>query len=126
MILEEGRLCLISLLAGMQMMAVYDLLRIFRGLVSHRFWVIQAEDLLYWLTEGLMIFTLMLYVNSGILRWYSLAAMALGMMIWNGGISAFCVPGITRFFRWMKRRWKKLTSVFRQKLRKKIEKERKK
>ena len=61
----EIRLLILGVAAGAGLMALYDLLRLFRALVPHGWLWVGVEDLLYWIFAGLAVFYL-LYVISTI------------------------------------------------------------
>ena len=74
---------------GAALLAVYDCLRVLRRTVRHRGWVVAVEDLFYWIGAGFFIFAGLYRQNSGILRGYFFAGMALGMVLYFWGISPF-------------------------------------
>ena len=79
----ELRLLAASLAAGIGLMAVYDGLRLFRVLVPHgNFWT-GMEDALYWIGSSIVTFLLLFNQNDGILRWYAVAGVLAGMLLYN-------------------------------------------
>lgn len=78
-------------------MAVYDILRVFRRLVRHSFFAVSAEDFLYWVFVGIEAFLFLYRENDGTIRWFVLAGIGLGMLIFSMGISRFGVPALSWF-----------------------------
>lgn len=83
----ELRLLAGSWLTGVCLMAAYDVLRFFRMLVPHSTWWTGLEDLFYWAFSSFSTFLLLFCQNDGILRWYAVAGVLLGMIIYNRTIS---------------------------------------
>lgn len=81
---------------GAAMVAAYDCLRILRRVISHKGWAVALEDLLYWACGGLFIFMGLYRQNSGILRGYFFAGMALGMALYSWSLSPYFVRGASR------------------------------
>jgi len=65
----------------------YDVFRIVRKTVSHRHWVVQLEDIIYWVGVSLLMFYFMLHRNYGEVRFFSIAGAALGMIIYFYSLS---------------------------------------
>ena len=90
----EGSLLLISVIFGIVLMLVYDILRIFRRLVRHGTIALAMEDIIYWAACAIGVFAMLYWENGGQLRWFVLAGVALGMLLEN----AFVSPWIVKFF----------------------------
>lgn len=69
-----------ALFMGAGMFAIYDLIRIFRRLLTHGILWISIEDLLYFAAAALWFFLRICKVNSGIIRFYFLLAMGAGAL----------------------------------------------
>lgn len=84
-----------SLLYGVIMMAGYDVFRILRRIIRHNpIWVIM-EDLVYWISGGLFLFSRIYRENSGILRGYIFIGLLLGMILWHYSIGEYLVRWIS-------------------------------
>ena len=94
----EMRFFLASVLSGIILLIVYDVLRIFRRVVKHPWFFVALEDLIFWLLSGLFIFRMMYEMNNGTIRGFSILGMLLGMVIYNQSLSPFFVKGISEFF----------------------------
>lgn len=84
---------------GLSLMLLYDILRVVRILLPHCGFFVGVEDILYWLAVSAASFLMLYKGNDGIVRWYAVAAIALGMMLFNIGISRFAVPFIGKILR---------------------------
>lgn len=93
-IFSEGSLLLISIVFGIALMLVYDVLRIFRRLVRHGTIALALEDIVYWTACAIGVFAMLYWENGGQLRWYVLAGVAFGMLVEN----AFVSPWVVRLF----------------------------
>lgn len=90
----EGSLLLISFLFGIGLMMLYDVFRIFRQLRKHGTVLTAAEDVFYWFCCAVGIFAMLYQENEGLLRWFVIGGVALGMLFENYLIS----PWTVRFF----------------------------
>ena len=83
----ELQLLAASLTVGICLMMVYDGLRLFRTLVPHGdFWT-GIEDAVYWAGSSITTFLLLFRQNDGILRWYAIAGVLMGMLVYNLTVS---------------------------------------
>lgn len=73
-------------------MAAYDVLRVFRGLVRHKDFFVGVEDFCYWVTVGALSFRFLYQENDGTIRWFAIAGIGLGMLVFSLGISRLTVP----------------------------------
>lgn len=72
-----------ALTAGIVLMMVYDVLRLFRLFVSHAPIWTGLEDLLYWIGAGLAVFFLLRSRNEGEMRIYMIASVLIGMVFYD-------------------------------------------
>ncbi len=100
-IIAELYFLLHSFLLGVIIMILYDVLRIFRKLVNHSVFVLALEDLIYWLLCGICIFLMLYKENNGSVRWFAVAGVACGMLLYNGTISNFATEGIARILKFI-------------------------
>lgn len=83
----ELQLLFASLTVGICLMVVYDGLRVFRTLVPHgNFWT-GIEDAVYWAASSITTFLLLFRQNDGILRWYAILGVLMGMLVYNLTVS---------------------------------------
>lgn len=90
-ILVELRFFATSVLWGVLLLVIYDILRIERRLISHNGFFIAVEDLIYWVVASLLIFNMMYKLNDGIIRGFSILAMLFGMLIYHHSLSSYVV-----------------------------------
>ena len=79
----EWQLLLISIKVGVKLALFYDIVRIFRFLITHKNFVISIEDFFFWVYATLIIFQLQLEQSNGVLRGFSVLGMMLGMFLYN-------------------------------------------
>lgn len=92
-ILKEADVLLAAFLMGVLLLFVYDMLRIVRRLVSHKIWVVGAEDLIFWIGSGLALFAMLYQENSGYIRGFVIGGVLLGMLLYNLVLSTWVVAG---------------------------------
>lgn len=83
----QVRFVLITLCLGMGLMAGYDILRFLRWIVRHQKWIVWLEDILYWLIMAVPAYVVFFMYNDGAVRWYGAAAVFLGGILYEQGIS---------------------------------------
>lgn len=94
LIYDEMSLFLVCLLLGASLALVYDGIRIFRLLFSHKDFFVDIEDLVYWIFTAWTVFKTLFYYNQGMLRGYAFLGMFLGVLLYMLTISRmllFCV-----------------------------------
>lgn len=111
---SENEFLLHSLVMGVFILFVYDILRIIRRVIPHGgFWV-AAEDLAFWVYCGAEVFLLMYHESNGTLRWFAVIGAMAGMFLYNKLFSRLFVKyvswglgklleGIRRILRWLLR-----------------------
>ena len=70
-----------AFLWGVFLALLYDFIRLFRCLVRHGTLALAVEDILYWLTCGILVFRMLYEENSGAIRGFAIAAVILGMLL---------------------------------------------
>lgn len=96
-IYEELALLCCFFLVGVFLAASYDLLRILRGLIPHSGFLINLEDLLYWIYVAVVVFVELYEKNDGRLRGFVFGALLTGMVVYAVSFSRICVPPLIRF-----------------------------
>ena len=83
----EVQLAAMSLWTGIGLMMVYDGLRILRLVIPHNgFWT-GIEDMGYWVYSAFITFGLLYEQNDGDLRFYVIAGVFVGMVIYQNLVS---------------------------------------
>ena len=80
-----------SLFTGILLLVIYDVLRILRKVFPHRSCFVSAEDLIYWMGSGILIFMEMYRQNQGIVRTYIFAGTLVGMVVYHFTVSSLFV-----------------------------------
>ncbi len=78
---------------GAILILCYDLLIALRRVISHHFAAVALEDLVFWLTAALMIFSRVYCTNQGILRSFLFLGMLLGAILCRSTISPLFIRG---------------------------------
>lgn len=81
----------ISVLSGVLVLCGYDQLRVLRRVLPHNAFFQSLEDFFYWTLAGIFCFGVAFRENSGAIRGFSLAAMALGMWFYHVTVSRWVV-----------------------------------
>lgn len=87
-----------SILMGIFLTFLYDVLRILRRMIPHRGLGIAIEDAIYWVISAIMIFKMMYEKNNGAIRGFSIVGIGIGMLLYTGGVSKFLVKYMTKLF----------------------------
>lgn len=82
-IIKEADVLAISFVMGMILLLVYDLIRIFRRLVSHSTVWVGIEDLLFWIISAVALFAMLYQENSGYIRGFAIGGVIIGMLLYN-------------------------------------------
>ncbi len=112
LIYDEIQLFLICLMLGAVLALVYDGVRIFRLLIPHRDWVVDMEDLIYWVFTAWMVFRTLFYYNQGMLRGYAFLGMFVGMLVYMLTVSRLLLFIARKILPY----WKKIHSKLRKPL----------
>ena len=96
-IYEELALLCCFFLVGVFLAACYDVLRIIRGIIPHGTFLINLEDLVYWIYVAVVVFVQLYDKNDGRLRGYVFGGLLAGMILYACSFSRICVPYIIRF-----------------------------
>lgn len=85
---------------GIHVTFIYDIIRIFRRVVTHRKALVSVEDFCFWVYCGVEIFRLMHRESNGVLRWYAVAGALIGMLLYRKIASRllikYAVKGLTK------------------------------
>ena len=84
---QQTSLFLMTIGAGFGIGFVYDGFRILRKTIKHSNFLVQVEDIIFWLTVTLLMFYFMLGRNYGEIRFFSIAGAAIGMVLYFCTIS---------------------------------------
>lgn len=83
---KEAAVFLVAFLDGIMIVLAYNAIRIFRRIIVHNVFWVSLEDILFWILAAIYIFTEMVRVCSGSIRWYFVLGIFLGAV-------SICVAG---------------------------------
>lgn len=93
----------LSILHGMGLTFWYDLLRIFRNVVSHGALLLAAEDFLFWLLAAFSTFVFTFQETDGVLRSYVSVGILLGALLYYTAVSRRLVGVVSRVLLYVKK-----------------------
>ena len=99
-IAREGMTLVLALFWGMVLAFEYDCIRVFRRIVRHkRVWTMSAEDIIFWINTGFMVFSIIYELNNGIIRGFVTAGFVAGAVIYrySFGSKLPCFYGISGY-----------------------------
>ncbi|MCD8082787.1 MAG: spore cortex biosynthesis protein YabQ [Clostridiales bacterium] len=102
MIWDEIRLLVSGVVLGAELMALYDLLRVYRFAVRHSWFWVGMEDLIYWIIAGFAVFYLLYLQNDGALRWFVIATVLSAMAVYDRIISFNFRKLLKKAVKWFK------------------------
>ena len=78
---KELFIFLLAVLAGAIVRLAYRCISCLREVVHHAHWVIELEDLIYWIGTAIFLFVQIYYTSSGSVRWYFILGVGIGGII---------------------------------------------
>lgn len=96
---------------GAVLLGGYDIFRILRRVIRHFGWIVMVEDLFYWVSSGLFLFSKIYIENSGILRGYFFIGVVLGAIFYHYSISKLFVRYVSKLLIQVKKIIKKVLKV---------------
>lgn len=81
----------ISVLLGMGLFFLYDILRIFRRIVLHGAIWVGMEDFVYWLICTGAVFVMLYQRNDGMIRGFALGGVGIGMLLYYAFFSSLVI-----------------------------------
>ncbi len=98
---QEIHFLMSTVFLGVILTFLYDWLRILRQTIKHRQLWVSLEDFVYWCVSFCFSFQLLYKENNGIIRWFSVAGAAVGMILYKLTLSPYFVKSGTRLFQAM-------------------------
>ena len=86
-IIRDNYFLLYSLILGVCVTILYDILRILRRVLKHKDALVSIEDSLYWIVVAISVFYVMHTESNGTLRWFAILGAAIGMGIYKKTLS---------------------------------------
>lgn len=100
---EQAFLFLTCVKTGIMMGIFYDVVRVFRKIINHPNWVVQVEDLLYWISCGGFAFTMIYWRNYGQIRGFVFLGIIIGLTLYFCTVSIFVMEVATKLIKIMKK-----------------------
>lgn len=100
---QETAVFLLSVLHGICMTFLYDLLRALRRAFVHGLVLLSLEDFLFWIVAAFCTFCLAFLKTDGVIRGYVAVGIVLGAILYHFSVSALVVRGISGLLKLMKR-----------------------
>ncbi|MDD5936839.1 MAG: spore cortex biosynthesis protein YabQ [Lachnospiraceae bacterium] len=102
-ILAEVNFFLASFLWGVLLFLAYDQFVILRKIIHHAKPMIAIEDIGFWITAGILIFRMMYQMNDGVIRYYAVISLILGMKLYQILFSRMIVKAGSSVGLWIKK-----------------------
>ncbi len=103
-IAREGMTLVLALFWGMVLAFEYDCIRVFRRIVRHkRVWTMSAEDIIFWINTGFMVFSIIYELNNGIIRGFVTAGFVAGAVIYRYSFGRLFVKYMTLILQFLLR-----------------------
>lgn len=112
----EWEFLLHTIKIGIEMAVVYDGIRLFRIMFSHKDMMVWVEDFIFWCYFTVTIFQLQLKQNNGIFRVFSILGILCGMFLYYKIMGKRIYSFAKKMIERIKRRLTKLGNLFKIKL----------
>jgi spore cortex biosynthesis protein YabQ len=99
---QEMTVFLLSILHGIALAFLYDLLRCLRRTFRHGTAAVAAEDFLFWLTAAFLTFLFAFFETGGVIRGYVAAGIVLGAVFYHFTASTLTIKLFSAIFRRMR------------------------
>lgn len=91
---KELFIFLLAILNGAIVRLAYRCIGCLRNIVHHAHWVVELEDLVYWIGTAVFLFVQIYYTSSGSIRWYFVLGVAIGV-----SVMSFLIVAVQRLCR---------------------------
>ena len=88
---KELFIFLLAVLAGAIARLAYRCISCLREVVHHAHWVVELEDLVYWIGTAIFLFVQIYYTSNGSVRWYFILGVGIGV-----GIMSFLIVAVQK------------------------------
>lgn len=83
-----------AILSGMFLMLLYQFLQLLRCLIFHKLWIVNLEDIAFWIFTSFYLFLQMYKTTNGSIRWFFALGIVLGV-----GIAWYSFNLISKYIR---------------------------
>ena len=77
---------------GFLLMSAYRVLKLIRKIIKHSIILISIEDIIYWMCSGILMFLLLYKEDAGTVRWFAVALVLIGMIIYREVVEKIFEP----------------------------------
>lgn len=84
---------------GLILAVVYDMLRIFRRVITRGTILVALEDIVFWIIAAFAVFNMIYENNSGNLRGYILVGLVIGIVLYELSLSKYFVSNVSQCIR---------------------------
>lgn len=109
LIYDEVELFLVCFILGAVLALIYDVIRIFRLFFHHKDWLVDMEDLIFWIFTAWLVFRTLFVYNRGALRGYAFLGMFLGVILYVLTLSRLLLSVAEKIVPY----WKKIGNIIR-------------
>lgn len=99
---QETAVFLISILHGIGLTFIYDVIRALRRTWDHGLAAVSAEDFLFWMAAGFLTFCLAFSRTDGVIRGYVAAGIFLGVILYHFTVSSLVVTVFSKIFQFVR------------------------
>lgn len=85
---KEVFIFLLAILSGAIVRLAYRCISCLRKVIHHVPWVIEIEDLIYWVGTAVFLFVQIYYTSSGSVRWYFILGIGIGAAVMSLSLAA--------------------------------------
>lgn len=99
---QETAVFFLSVLHGIGLTFLYDVIRALRRAFSHGLALISVEDFLFWIMAGFLTFCFAFQNTDGVIRGYAAVGIGLGAVLYHVSVSSVvlgCISGILKLIR---------------------------
>ena len=100
---EQTNLFLMTIALGAAAGILYDMFRVLRLTFKHPNFLVQIEDMLYWVIATIGVFYFFLHEHGGNMRFFVIVGIVLGMMVYFLAMSAAIRKAMIKLVDWTKK-----------------------
>lgn len=90
-IINESHFLFYSILSGIIITVIYDVIKIIRNVIPHHGFFIALEDTVFWIFASLFLFSMLYKLNNGTVRWFAIAGSGIGMIVYKKTLGQYIV-----------------------------------
>ncbi|TCK87860.1 spore cortex biosynthesis protein YabQ [Natranaerovirga hydrolytica] len=107
----QSQVFLVAIGTGIVIGLFYDCIRIFRRIIKHSNFVINIEDMLFWIISSMILFITLFKQNNGIIRGYIIIGVIIGLMTYFSLFSKMLVTYVAKLINFILSILKKIITI---------------